>query len=94
MAHEPFQVFDGLQVVASGVLRGAGDTRTPMVLNLLGFWCIGRPGGGWLGFKANLGAAGLWWGLVLGLAAVSALLLFRVRSRLARNLSRIVIDEV
>jgi len=89
-----FQVFDGLQVVASGVLRGVGDTRAPMVLNLLGFWCIGMPVGIWLAFKAHLGPAGLWWGLVLGLAAVSVLLLFRVRSRLARDLSRIVIDEV
>ena len=88
-----FQVFDGLQVVASGVLRGVGDTRSPMVLNLLGFWCIGMPVGLWLGFGANHGPVGLWWGLVLGLAAVSVLLLLRVRSRLGRELPRVVIDE-
>ena len=88
-----FQVFDGLQVVASGVLRGVGDTRVPMVLNLLGFWCIGMPVGLWLGFGAKLGPVGLWWGLVLGLAAVSIFLLFRVRSRLGRELPRVVIDE-
>jgi MATE family multidrug resistance protein len=88
-----FQVFDGLQVVASGVLRGVGDTRSPMVLNLLGFWCIGMPVGLWLAFGANHGPVGLWWGLVFGLATVSVLLLLRVRSRLGRELPRVVIDE-
>jgi MATE family multidrug resistance protein len=88
-----FQIFDGLQVVASGVLRGVGDTRTPMLLNLLGFWCIGMPVGLWMGFKEGLGPVGLWWGLVFGLAAVSVLLLIRVRSRLGRSLARVVIDE-
>jgi MATE family multidrug resistance protein len=88
-----FQVFDGLQVVASGVLRGVGDTRSPMLLNLLGFWCIGMPVGIWLGFGASMGPRGLWWGLVLGLAAVALLLLLRVRSRMGRELPRIIIDE-
>jgi MATE family multidrug resistance protein len=88
-----FQVFDGLQVVASGVLRGVGDTRTPMVLNLLGFWCIGMPTALWLGFRHELGARGLWWGLVLGLASVAVLLLVRVRRLLGQELRRLVIDE-
>jgi MATE family multidrug resistance protein len=88
-----FQVFDGLQVVASGVLRGVGDTRPPMLLNLLGFWCIGMPVGLWLGFGTPLGPRGLWWGLVLGLASVAILLLLRVRARMARALSRVIIDE-
>ena len=88
-----FQVFDGLQVVASGVLRGVGDTRTPMVLNLLGFWCIGMPVGVALAFAGSMGPRGLWWGLVLGLAAVAVLLLLRVRSRMGRELPRIIIDE-
>jgi MATE family multidrug resistance protein len=88
-----FQVFDGLQVVASGVLRGVGDTRSPMVLNLLGFWCLGMPVSLWLGFRTPAGPVGLWWGLVVGLAAVAFLLLFRVRRRMGRDLRRIVIDE-
>lgn len=88
-----FQVFDGLQVVASGVLRGIGDTRSPMVLNLLGFWCIGMPVGLWLAFGRSMGPRGLWWGLVLGLAAVSVFLLLRIRSRMSRELHRITIDE-
>jgi len=88
-----FQVFDGIQVVASGVLRGVGDTRTPMVLNLLGFWCIGMPVGVWLGFGASMGPRGLWWGLVMGLSTVAVLLLLRVRARFRRTLGRVVIDE-
>jgi MATE family multidrug resistance protein len=88
-----FQVFDGLQVVASGVLRGVGDTRSPMIVNLLGFWCIGIPVSLWLGFQAGRGPEGLWWGLVAGLGAVAVFLLIRVRVRLGGTLRRIVIDH-
>lgn len=88
-----FQVFDGLQVVSSGVLRGVGDTRFPMVMNLLGFWCVGIPVSLWLGFRTSAGPVGLWWGLVVGLASVAVLLLFRVRSRLGGDLRRIVIED-
>jgi MATE family multidrug resistance protein len=88
-----FQVFDGLQVVAAGVLRGVGDTRAPMVVNLLGFWLIGMPVSLYLGFRADAGPVGLWWGLVAGLAAVAVFLLVRVRVRLGRELRRVVIDE-
>jgi MATE family multidrug resistance protein len=88
-----FQVFDGLQVVASGVLRGVGDTRGPMLINLLGYWVLGLPLSIYLGFVAGLGPVGLWWGLVLGLGVVAASLLLRVRTRLARTHSRVVIDH-
>ena len=88
-----FQVFDGIQVVSSGVLRGVGETRTPMIVNLLGFWCIGMPVSAWLGFGTSLGPRGLWWGLVLGLASVALILLTQVRKRLGADLRRIVIDD-
>jgi MATE family multidrug resistance protein len=88
-----FQIFDGLQVVASGVLRGVGDTRSPMIVNLLGFWCIGMPISLWLGFRAGVGPVGLWWGLVAGLGSVAVFLLVRVRFRMGRDLRRIVIDD-
>ncbi len=87
-----FQVWDGLQVVSSGVLRGLGDTRAPMMMNLLGFWCIGVPLGVGLGFRAGMGPPGLWWGLVTGLGSVAILLLFRVRRQMRRALRRVVID--
>jgi MATE family multidrug resistance protein len=87
-----FQVFDGLQAVAAGVLRGVGDTRGPMLINLLGYWVLGLPLSVYLGFVAGLGPVGLWWGLVLGLGVVATSLLIRVRNRLARTQSRVVID--
>jgi MATE family multidrug resistance protein len=88
-----FQVFDGLQVVANGVLRGAGDTRAPMLINLLGFWLVGVPVGLALAFPLGLGPVGLWWGLVAGLGSVAAILLGRVAVRLRGALARVVLDE-
>ncbi|HEU4629247.1 MAG TPA: MATE family efflux transporter [Gemmatimonadaceae bacterium] len=89
-----FQVADGLQAVAAGVLRGAGDTRAPLVLNLLGFWLVGTPVSLYLAFRTSAGPRGLWWGLVAGLAAVAVLLLARMRRRLRGTPRRVVIDEL
>jgi multidrug resistance protein, MATE family len=88
-----FAVFDGLQVVAIGLLRGLGDTRTPLIINVIGFWCIGMPVSLWLGFGLDYGAVGLWWGLVVGLVIVAAFLIARVRKREKHGLERIIIDE-
>jgi MATE family multidrug resistance protein len=88
-----FQVFDGLQVVAIGLLRGLGDTRMPMIVNVVGFWCIGMPVSLWLGFGLDYGAGGWWWGLVVGLVIVSVFLIVRVRQREQHGLERIIIDE-
>ncbi|HBY59021.1 MAG TPA: MATE family efflux transporter [Solibacterales bacterium] len=70
-----FQLFDGLQVVTTGALRGAGETRTPMLMNLVGHWLIGLPMGYALAFPFGLGVHGLWVGLSLGLIVVGAVLL-------------------
>jgi MATE family multidrug resistance protein len=88
-----FQVFDGLQVVSAGVLRGAGDTRAPLVSNVLGFWLVGMPVSLWLGFRAGLGVVGLWWGFVAGLAAVAAFLVLRVRALLSRPVARTSVES-
>jgi MATE family multidrug resistance protein len=73
-----FQLFDGLQVVATGALRGAGDTRTPMVCHFTGYWVIGMPLGWWLCFRGvasrGMGAAGLWIGLSVGLVVIGVVL--------------------
>jgi MATE family multidrug resistance protein len=87
-----FQVFDGLQVVSLGVLRGVADTRTPMLISLLGYWLMGMPVGVWLAFRAGLGPHGVWWGSVVGLASVSLLLLWRLRTRLRRRLARVHVE--
>jgi MATE family multidrug resistance protein len=86
-----FQIFDGVQVVSSGILRGLGDTRAPMVINVLGFWLVGMPVSLGLAFPLELGPRGLWWGLVAGLAAVAALLLLRISRRLSRPMVRVVV---
>jgi MATE family multidrug resistance protein len=88
-----FQVFDGLQVVAAGALRGVGDTRVPMLVNLVGFWGIGLPTSLWLGFGLDRGPEGIWWGLALGIGCVAVLLSLRVRRRFGRTLRRLVIEE-
>jgi MATE family, multidrug efflux pump len=87
-----FQVLDGLQVVAAGILRGLGDTRAPMLICLLGYWLLGIPLSAYLAFVVRLGPTGLWWGLVLGLGVVATLLLLRLRMRLARGQPRVIID--
>lgn len=74
-----FQVFDGTQTVACGLLRGAGITRSPLAANALGYWIVGFPLGWWLAFRTGLGVRGLWWGLTAGLAASALLLLLVVR---------------
>lgn len=66
-----FQVFDGLQVVATGVLRGAGHTLVPALVNLFGFYGIGLPCAYYLAFVRDQGLAGIWWGLCAGLGVVA-----------------------
>ena len=87
-----FQVFDGTQVVAMGVLRGSADTRTPMLIHLAGFWLVGVPTAWMLAFRFDLGPEGLWWGLVVALAAVAVTQVLRVRVRFSRTIERVVLD--
>jgi MATE family multidrug resistance protein len=87
-----FQVFDGTQVISSSILRGAGDTRVPMILHTLSFWAVGIPLGAWLAFDLKSGAPGLWWGLTAGLAAAAVLQVLRVRAKLGGSVHRLVID--
>jgi MATE family multidrug resistance protein len=87
-----FQVFDGIQVVSAGVLRGAGDTHAAMIANVLGFWLVGIPVSLWLGFSAGLGVVGLWLGFVAGLFAVAAFLVVRVRAKLSGALTRMNVE--
>jgi len=89
-----FQVFDGLQVVAGGILRGLGETRVAMMVNILGYWLVGLPISYLLGFEAGMGPVGLWWGLVVGLFVVATVLLVRVRIALGRQQRRVEIDAV
>ena len=72
-----FQVFDGLQAIASRALRGIKDTVAPLWLAGFGYWVLGIGGGSLLTFPAGLGVVGLWWGLAIGLIVTASLLAWR-----------------
>ena len=78
-----FQLFDGLQGVSTGVLRGLGDTRTPMLTNLAGHWLLGLPVGYALCFWWRWGVVGLWVGLSIGLIVIGSTLLLAWHRRIA-----------
>jgi MATE family multidrug resistance protein len=71
-----FQLFDGLQTVATGSLRGAGETRAPMIANFVAYWLIGLPAGYVLCFRLGWGVTGIWLGLCAGLMLIGSALLF------------------
>jgi MATE family multidrug resistance protein len=71
-----FALFDGLQTVATGALRGAGDTCNPMLATLVAYWLIGLPVGWVLCFRFGWGAQGLWTGLCLALILIGIFLLW------------------
>ena len=76
-----FQLFDGVQTIATGALRGLGETRGPMLINLGAYWLFGLPIGYALCFHFGLGIYGLWWGLTVSLVAIALVLLWLWNSR-------------
>jgi len=72
-----FQIFDGIQTVSTGALRGLGETRVPMYANLVGYWVMGLPLGFMLCFVLKWGVYGMWIGLTLSLVVIASTLLVR-----------------
>ncbi len=72
-----FQIFDGIQTVSTGALRGLGETRFPMIANFVGYWILGLPLGIFLCFGLHWGIYGLWIGLTLALVVIASTLLLR-----------------
>jgi MATE family multidrug resistance protein len=85
-----FQIFDGIQIVSTGSLRGLGETRSPMVANLVGYWAFGLPLGLTLCFVFKWGIYGLWIGLTVALIVIASTLLWRWK----RDTDRLVGDSV
>lgn len=76
-----FQFVDGLQVVASSLLRGLKDTRVPMLIALFSYWVIGMPVAYILAFKLGFGGPGVWIGLASGLLMAAVLMTWRFQAR-------------
>jgi MATE family multidrug resistance protein len=72
-----FQIFDGIQTVSTGALRGLGETRFPMLMNLMGYWVLGLPFGALLCFRLKWGLSGLWMGLTVSLILIALVLMAR-----------------
>ena len=72
-----FQLADGMQVIALGLLRGVQDTNWPMVIAALSYWAIGVPASYLFGFSFGWGGVGVWSGLVLGLCFAGVFLMLR-----------------
>lgn len=88
-----FQLFDGAQVAGVSVLRGAADTRIPMIICGIGYWGVGVPIALMLGFRTALGPIGVWIGLSAGLGAVAVMLALRVRRLLWKGQVTRVVRE-
>lgn len=81
MVAAAFQLFDGVQAVLAGALRGLQDTRVPMIIALTGYWLFGFATSAVLGFLTPLRGLGVWFGLAVGLVVVAALLHYRWQRR-------------
>jgi MATE family multidrug resistance protein len=84
-----FQLFDGVQCVAGGALRGAGDLKFAFAAGAFGYWLVGFPVALLLGFGLGWGAPGLWWGLTFGLVTVAVVLTVRFHRLSGKVLARI-----
>ncbi len=76
-----FQLSDGIQVVGLGALRGMGDVKIPTLVTFMAYWAIGLPSGYFLAFYFNLGEAGVWYGLLIGLSITAVFLFIRFKNR-------------
>lgn len=72
-----FQISDGIQVVALGALRGMSEVKIPTLITFISYWIFGLLPAYLLGIKLNLGVAGIWYGLAIGLTVAAALLYWR-----------------
>jgi multidrug resistance protein, MATE family len=68
---------ENLRIISVGALRGLKDTKFPMFVSIVGFWCTAFPCSYWLGFKLGFGGVGIWWGVIIGLLVTSIILMIR-----------------
>ncbi len=80
-----FQISDSTQAIGAGLLRGIKDVKFPTILIAIAYWVIGLPLGYVLGFTFNMGASGIWLGLITGLTLASVFLISRFLKMSKRN---------
>ncbi|MNH06191.1 Multidrug resistance protein MdtK [compost metagenome] len=83
-----FELFDGVQTIAMGSIRGLKDAKTTFLVGLFCYWVIGAPAAWLLAFTLGMGAVGVWWGLALGLACAAVTLTLAFEWRMKRMLGR------
>lgn len=83
-----FQLSDGVQVVGLGVLRGMEDVRFPTWITLFAYWILGLPLGYFLAFELEMGAVGVWYGLLIGLSITAVVLFYRFHKLSLRELKQ------
>ena len=77
-----FQIFDGLQIVSSGALRGFADTKVPFLIGMVSYWALALPASWMAAFPMGYGARGIWFGFVLGLAFAAAAMGARIQRKI------------
>jgi MATE family multidrug resistance protein len=88
-----FQLSDGVQAAGLGVLRGLEDVKVPTIVTLLAYWVLGLPLGYFLAFHMEMGAQGIWYGLLIGLTITAGLLFYRFHSLSKRRMESIRVDS-
>ena len=86
------QIFDATYITAQGALRGLKDVNGPLLISF-SFWIVGLPAAWMLGMTWGFGAAGLWWGMIMGVAATAILLMWRFRWRAAKSITEMDSDR-
>lgn len=86
-----FQISDGIQAIGLGSLRGLSDVKVPTIITLIAYWLVGLPVGYILGFTFELGAVGIWIGLLFGLSMAAVLLFRRFNRKTKKMLSNTVL---
>ncbi|MGY2289878.1 NorM family multidrug efflux MATE transporter [Pseudomonas sp. SDO528_S397] len=83
-----FELFDGVQTIAMGCIRGLQDAKTTFLVGLVCYWLIGAPAAWLMAFTLGWGTTGVWWGLALGLACAAVSLTWAFEAKMKRMIGR------
>jgi MATE family multidrug resistance protein len=84
-----FELFDGVQTIAMGCIRGLKDAKTTFLVGLGCYWLIGAPAAWLMAFTLDWGPTGVWWGLALGLACAAITLTWAFERKMKRMIAQV-----